>query len=353
MAESDVGTGGAMGRIVGRGFVALVVLFAAALAAFEVRHQQGNRDAARWIAEFEVHPVGEFGSTTTLRILPLIEYHTVDPALRTEVGVSYLIETDDHRILFDVGHNATWETPSPLQQNMEKLGVDLASIDIVFLSHRHMDHSGGQRWVSQGTFSLGTDQPPFPNPDVQVVVPAGVTYPGITPVIADRPMKLGNGVHTAGLGSTGTLPRQLVIGRIEEQSLVVNVEGLGGVLVVGCGHQPVPNLVVRYEEAFDEPLYGIVGGIHLPVPKGRIQLGPIDAQRRLASGDGLFRPLTLDDAEQVVAMLELRAPGLVAVGSHDSSDEVIALLGERFGERFRHVRVGDEILIRSPEGAGS
>jgi hypothetical protein len=33
------------------------------------------------------------------------------------------------------------------------------------------------------------------------------------------------------------------------------------------------------------------------------------------------------------------------VGSHDSSDEAIELLRREFGDRFRHVRVGEEILV--------
>jgi hypothetical protein len=34
-----------------------------------------------------------------IAILPLLEFHSASPDLLTEVGVSYLVETDDHRIL--------------------------------------------------------------------------------------------------------------------------------------------------------------------------------------------------------------------------------------------------------------
>ena len=68
----------------------------------------------------------------------------------------------------------------------------------------------------------------------------------------------------------------------------MNVDGLGGVLIVGCGHQPVPNLVERYEAAFSEPLYGVIGGLHFPVPDGRIEVGPVNGQRRFASGESLL-----------------------------------------------------------------
>jgi 7,8-dihydropterin-6-yl-methyl-4-(beta-D-ribofuranosyl)aminobenzene 5'-phosphate synthase len=328
-------------------FLAFILLGAAAL---EYRQRQGNHRALAQFNNFEVEPVRNLGSTTTLKILPLIEYHGSDPALKTEVGVSYLIETDDHRILYDVGQNADGESPSPLEHNMEILGIELETIDMVFISHNHLDHVGGMHWQRNNTFSIGREQRPFPNPATQLVAPDLLSYPGMATVYADKPMKVGNGVGSTGLGTTGTIPRQLVAGWIEEHALVVNVRGLGGVLIVACGHQTVPNLLKRYDEAFDEPLYGVLGGLHFPVPEGRISLGPIDVQRQLASGDGLFRPLEMADAQAQIALLKERGLGIIGISGHDSSDEVIAQVAEIFGEAYHHIRVGEAILISS--GAG-
>ncbi len=48
------------------------------------------------------------------------------------------IGDETHTVLFDVGpYGDVWI------DNAERLGVDLASIDVVFLSHWHWDHSGG------------------------------------------------------------------------------------------------------------------------------------------------------------------------------------------------------------------
>ena len=71
--------------------------------------------------------------------------------------------------------------------------------------------------------------------------------------LADKPMQLGDGLGSTGIGTTGTIPRQLAMGWIDEQALVVNVAGLGGVIIVGCGHQTVSDLLRRYDEAFSEP----------------------------------------------------------------------------------------------------
>ncbi len=99
------------------------------VAFLEVRHQLGNRKADRLFAQLEVQPLDDIGATGTLRILPLMEYHSASQELLTEVGISHLVETDDHRILYDVGHNPRGADHSPLERNLETLGIDLATLD--------------------------------------------------------------------------------------------------------------------------------------------------------------------------------------------------------------------------------
>ena len=318
----------------------LVAVVALGLAAFEFRHRQGVERADRAFASYRPPRLGDFGETRSLTITPLVDYHRGRPGLVGEVGLSYLVETDEHRILFDVGHNARAQSPSPLEHNMRELGVDTASIDTVFISHNHLDHVGGMRRQQERSFSMGNEQVPFSHPDIRAFVPVAMTYPGLSPIVADEPMPIG-----PGLATTGTVPRQLVLGWIDEQSLAVNVSGLGVVLIVGCGHQPIPNLLRRYDQLFDEPLYGIMGGLHLPVPQGRLRMVGLDVQRVLASGDGLFSPLTMVEIEEQLALLRERDLGVIGVGGHDSSDEVIALFAGEFGEAYRYVRVGEPIVI--------
>ncbi|MBW1876525.1 MAG: MBL fold metallo-hydrolase, partial [Deltaproteobacteria bacterium] len=277
----------------------LVLLAMAGIVAVELRTRSGGRKAEEQFAAHEPLPVSDFGTTKTLSILPLVDWHTSSPELRGEMGVSYLIETDEHRILFDVGQNTLQESPSPLEHNMKALGVTIDSIDTLFISHNHFDHVGGKQRQKDRTFSMGLEQVALP--DVRAFVPIPMTYPGLSPVHAAEPTLIGNGV-----ASTGTIPRQLVFGWIDEQALVVHVAERGAVLIVGCGHQTIPKLLERYDQVFSEPLYGIVGGLHFPVPEGRLKMLGLNAQRILASGQGIFAPITMDDVKANLASLEAR-----------------------------------------------
>ena len=194
---------------------------------------------------------------------------------------SYLIRTDTQTILFDVGHNQNQTSPSVLQHNMQELGIALDDIDTIFLSHNHLDHVGGLQWSRMQSFSLGNRQ--IDLGDVQVYSPTPMTYPGLVLRHTPEPQILARGIAT-----TGTIAQRLFIGAIEEQALAINVEGKGVVLIVGCGHQTIPKILQRAKAVFSEPVYGLIGDLHYPVPQGRFTLLGIDVQRTLASGEGEF-----------------------------------------------------------------
>ena len=325
-------------RVISRLVAVLVMLLIAALIFVELRTRSGAREAEATLAAYDPPGIGDFSTTSSLSILPLIDWHTSSTDLATEMGVSYLIETDEQRILFDVGQNTLQESPSPLERNMEALGVAIDSIDTVFISHNHFDHVGGRPNQKNQTFSMGLD--PVPLPGVRAFVPIPMSYPGLEPIHSADPVLIGKGV-----ASTGTIPRQLVFGWIDEQALVVHVEGRGAVLIVGCGHQTISKLLERYDRVFDAPLYGVVGGLHFPVPDGRLKVLGLNAQRIFASGEGMLAPMTMDDVEADLAELQERGLGLIGVGGHDSSDEIITMFAQAFGNAYRHIRVGKPIVV--------
>jgi metal-dependent hydrolase (beta-lactamase superfamily II) len=325
-------------RIVLGSVVVVAVVIVGTIAFLQIRLQHGIEETERlWKASPSTR-LANFGSTGSLSILPLVDWHSDRPDLRGEAGVSYLIRTDSHAILFDVGFNQQNTDPSPLQANMAALGIGIDDFDTIVISHNHPDHVGGMTWTRRATFSLGPRQVDLNGK--RAFTPVPMTYPGIAPTHAHDPRVLGNGIATI-----GTIARQLFIGRVDEQALAINVRDRGLVLIVGCGHQTLPKILERTVATFAEPIYGIVGGLHYPVPEGRGRILGLDAQRRLASGNGPFDPLTEEQVRAEIGLLAQHAPGLVALGGHDSSDAVIEWFREAFGPAYRDVRVGEWIEV--------
>ena len=72
-----------------------------------------------------------------MKIVTLLE----DTACRTDLsaarGLSIYVETAKHKVLFDMGPDASF------LDNAARLGVDIAAVDTAVLSHGHSDHGGG------------------------------------------------------------------------------------------------------------------------------------------------------------------------------------------------------------------
>ena len=73
-----------------------------------------------------------------MKITVLVENKALDPRVKRAHGLSLYIETAGHTILFDFGPRGEL-----LLQNAAALGVDLKAVDVAVLSHGHNDHSGG------------------------------------------------------------------------------------------------------------------------------------------------------------------------------------------------------------------
>ena len=72
-----------------------------------------------------------------MKVTVLMENTAVNSQFYAEHGLSLYLETEGHRILFDMGQTEAFA------DNAEKLGVDLQKVDFAVLSHGHYDHGGG------------------------------------------------------------------------------------------------------------------------------------------------------------------------------------------------------------------
>ncbi|MCD6472018.1 MBL fold metallo-hydrolase [Candidatus Aerophobetes bacterium] len=154
-------------------------------------------------------------------------------SLQSDWGFSCLVEVENTpRILFDTGGNGRI-----LLSNMEKLNINPKSINEVFISHAHLDHTGGLSDFLQV------------NPEVKVYVP--ISYPKPSKAKEVISVKQSLQLHE-NVFSTGEIDHI-------EQSMAIKIDK-GIVLVVGCSHPKMAH-ILKAASQFGK-VYGIVGGLH-------------------------------------------------------------------------------------------
>jgi 7,8-dihydropterin-6-yl-methyl-4-(beta-D-ribofuranosyl)aminobenzene 5'-phosphate synthase len=309
---------------------------AASLAAALAGRYVAGRNAARRVATPGLaRRLGDLGEVDSVTILPVVERLTGGAGLRGEPGVSYLIRTEELTLLFDCGLGAGGGE-TPFETNARALGVDPARLDCLVVSHLHADHVGGPRSQLRRTFTLGTEQP-LPS-SLPAFVPTEMEHSRADVCVVEAARVLGKGVAVL-----PPLPRMLFwLGLVAEQALVVNVRGLGLVVITGCGHPEIERTLAEAERAVDAPVHAVVGGLHLPVHAMGTPLVP---QAVLGNPNWPWRPISEGDARAVIAAIQERGPGLVALSGHDSTPWTMAAFDEAFGARHRPLRVGEEITI--------
>jgi 7,8-dihydropterin-6-yl-methyl-4-(beta-D-ribofuranosyl)aminobenzene 5'-phosphate synthase len=222
----------------------------------------------------------------------VLEGGDTDDALRAEHGFSVLVtiakENRETRVLFDAGR-----TPDGLVENMRRLELSPRDIDIIVLSHGHWDHTTGMDGLVE---ELGrANVPVLIHPEFWSR--RRLELPGREPV--ELPTTSKGALQGAGFeiveqrqpsflldGSllvTGEVDRTTAFERgfpgheahrlgdwrpdpmiLDDQALVAAVRGQGLVVLTGCGHSGLIN-ILRYVRKITghDRLHAVMGGFHL------------------------------------------------------------------------------------------
>jgi 7,8-dihydropterin-6-yl-methyl-4-(beta-D-ribofuranosyl)aminobenzene 5'-phosphate synthase len=223
---------------------------------------------------------------------PLAVGGTSDDALRAEHGFSALVTVEKDgrrtRLLFDAGR-----TPDGLVENMRRLELSPGDIDLIVLSHGHWDHVTGMNgliaqlgranvpvlihpefWTRRRIAIPGRDAFELPTTSRSALEGAGFD------IVEDRQPSFlleGSLLVTGEVDRTtdfergfpgheahrhaGWEPDPLIL---DDQALVANVRGRGLVVLTGCGHSGVVNILRYVRKVTDEEqVHALVGGFHL------------------------------------------------------------------------------------------
>lgn len=207
-----------------------------------------------------------------MRLTVLVENTAGSAALQCVHGLSFYLEAAGKRILFDMGPGAQFA------QNAQALGVALDAVDFAVLSHGHYDHGGGLDvflrrndhapvYLRPGAFAPHTNRAGH---DIGLR-PALQKSPRLK--VTDASCELAPGVRlfsqVQGRKFWSPLNEELLEGGApdpfsHEQSLLVEEDGKL-VLIAGCAHCGMVNILERAAEVAGRLPDVAVGGMHLAV----------------------------------------------------------------------------------------
>ena len=302
-----------------------------------------------------------------MRIINLVENTEGASGCGSEHGLSFYIETAHHKLLADTGASDL------LLKNAEKLGIDLTKVDTVILSHGHYDHGGGilpfaeinpaaKIYIPAAAFgayySLRDGAPRYIGlaEEIrrlpQVVIVGGGTAAAEPAAeaeeqVAEAETKVPDGTAAgifriddelslfSGIGNTYPIPsanRNLRVKTKQglrqddfrhEQCLVVS-EGGRKVLLSGCAHHGILNVLDRYRELFGGEPDVAISGFHMMKKSG----------------------YSKEDLDMIAdTAKELSKVNTVFCTGHCTGTEPFEAMKKIMGGQLRYVHSGDEIGI--------
>ena len=200
----------------------------------------------------------------------LVDNRTDNPELETEHGLSILLETDRHRILLDTGASDMFI------RNAQRLGIDLSSVDYVFVSHGHSDHAGGLRHFMEmnKTAKVIVSSEAIgrrffsKRGDLHSITAQWPEIPEGRLLLMDNSREVCEGLYVmAHIAQVHAMPKGNKVLYVQEANgdlvlddfcheLALYADGL---LFTGCAHSGLENILA----ACPWPVHTVVGGFHL------------------------------------------------------------------------------------------
>jgi len=259
-----------------------------------------------------------------------------EPGFHGEPGVSYVLKSDKGALLLDIGFGSD---SGCVAFNADKLGFKLGDVDAVVISHLHVDHMGGMQAARQNKVMVPAE---LGDPGgMTCFLPDQSTAEGFDYKVVDSPQELAGGIF-----STGPLARAMFfMGLCEEQVLLARLKDKGLVIVTGCGHPTMEPIMRMVRKISEEPVYAIIGGLHMPLTKSRISKAGLQFQMFMGTGKPPWQKITNIDLGKTIAVINNVTPKRVLVSAHDSCDKAIERMSREIEAEVDVLKAGAQYQI--------
>ncbi len=201
-----------------------------------------------------------------------------------EWGFSAFVEYEDRKYLFDTGNSGTC-----VVRNAEQCNIDLRAIDGIILSHGHYDHANGLEAVLKASGGKNIIAHPNVFDKKLSVRKSNKKFSGIkfTKEYLELTLQANFFFHSGfyqiydNIYTTGEVPLKNIYEKIaphfkvlkdngqivkdeflDDNSLIINTAD-GLVIVFGCAHRGIVNIMEYAKEKLNKNIYAIIGGTHL------------------------------------------------------------------------------------------
>lgn len=216
-----------------------------------------------------------------MKLKVLVDNNTyIDQYYYGEPGVSYYIEDEDSKILFDVGYSDLF------LKNIYKFNLNLKDINTIVISHGHDDHTGGLKYyfneeLKKDDISIiahpnAFKEKVFDNIKICSPLLEDKLNEKCNLILSKKPIKISKNVIFLGeIPQLNDFENREVIGRqknnndydldyVFDDSALCYKNKNGIYIITGCSHSGICNIIEYAKKVCNNSrVLGVIGGFHL------------------------------------------------------------------------------------------
>ncbi len=208
-----------------------------------------------------------------IRVTTLVDNEAARADLGKVWGLGFFIEVQypgrSEGLLFDMGGSS-----QVFRHNAKALAIDFSKVRAIVISHYHHDHFGA---LDAALDLVPKTELIIHLPGPHEAIEKTLRNIGVRAITSQEPQKVRDGIRTTGV---------FQLKEVKEHSLVINTASQGLILITGCAHPKVLQMLKAAKQVFpNRPFHAVIGGFHLKTSdEGReVAMGFVDEGVQIVS----------------------------------------------------------------------